>query len=98
MFKAENYEKQNNSSTHCIKKKSIPGKYYDEIAKVLSEFADTAVYKEYVFLIDTIFSKYLKSNAFDVFELIKPSVLDYVCEKDEFLKRIRDLESLDAVP
>lgn len=36
--------------------------YYDEIAKVLSEFADTAVYKEYVFLIDTIFSKYLKEE------------------------------------
>lgn len=36
--------------------------YYNEIAKVLSELKDTAVYKEYIFLIDTIFTKYLGEN------------------------------------
>lgn len=45
----------------------------------------------YGVLFEDIFSKYLKSNTFDVFELIKPSVLDYVCEKDEFLKRNREI-------
>ena len=34
--------------------------YYSEIAKQLSELSDTAVYKEYLFLIDSIFSKYLE--------------------------------------
>lgn len=34
--------------------------YYSEIAKALSELKDYAVYKEFLFLIDTIFSKYTK--------------------------------------
>ena len=34
--------------------------YYSEIAKALSDLKDTAVYKEYLFLIDAIFSKYVK--------------------------------------
>lgn len=34
--------------------------YYNELAKHLSDLNDTAVYKEYLFLIDTIFSKYIK--------------------------------------
>ena len=34
--------------------------YYSEIAKALSELKDSAVYKEYIFLIDSIFSKYVK--------------------------------------
>lgn len=34
--------------------------YYSEIAKALSELKDYAVYKEYLFLIDAIFSKYIK--------------------------------------
>ena len=34
--------------------------YYSEIAKQLVELSDTPVYKEYLFLIDTVFSKYLK--------------------------------------
>lgn len=45
----------------------------------------------YGVLFEDMFSKYLKSNTFDVFELIKPSVLDYVCEKDDFLKRNREI-------
>lgn len=36
--------------------------YYSEIANALSEFSDYAVYKEYLFLIDAIFSKYLKED------------------------------------
>ena len=34
--------------------------YYSEVAKALADLKDYAVYKEYLFLIDTIFSKYLK--------------------------------------
>ena len=34
--------------------------YYDEVRKALSELKDTVVYKEYCFLIDTIFEKYIK--------------------------------------
>lgn len=34
--------------------------YYKEMAEALSELKDTAVYKEYLFLIDSIFSKYVK--------------------------------------
>ena len=34
--------------------------YYSELAKALSELKDYAVYKEYLFLIDSIFSKYVK--------------------------------------
>lgn len=34
--------------------------YYKEVAEVLSQFSDYAVYKEYLFLIDTIFDKYLE--------------------------------------
>ena len=34
--------------------------YYSEIAKALSELKDSAVYKEFLFLIDTIFSKYIE--------------------------------------
>lgn len=33
--------------------------YYSEIAKALSELQDYAVYKEYLFLIDTVFKKYI---------------------------------------
>lgn len=33
--------------------------YYNEIKKILSDLSETVVYKEYCFLIDTIFSKYL---------------------------------------
>lgn len=36
--------------------------YYNELAKSLSEFSNEAVYKEYLFLIDSIFSKYLKEK------------------------------------
>lgn len=34
--------------------------YYSELAKALSELKEQSVYKEYLFLIDTIFSKYIK--------------------------------------
>lgn len=34
--------------------------YYNEIAKALSELIDLPIYKEYLFLIDAVFSKYLK--------------------------------------
>lgn len=34
--------------------------YYNELAKVLIDLKDYAVYKEYLFLIDAIFSKYIK--------------------------------------
>lgn len=34
--------------------------YYSELAKALGELKEHAVYKEYLFLIDTIFSKYIK--------------------------------------
>lgn len=34
--------------------------YYSEIAKVLDELKDNVVYKEYLFLIDVVFSKYVK--------------------------------------
>lgn len=34
--------------------------YYDELRKALSDLKDYAVYKEYEFLIDVIFSKYIK--------------------------------------
>lgn len=34
--------------------------YYSEVAKALEELKDYAVYKEYLFLIDSIFSKYIK--------------------------------------
>lgn len=33
--------------------------YYNEIKNLLSDLKDTVVYKEYCFLIDTVFSKYL---------------------------------------
>lgn len=36
--------------------------YYNEIAKQLDELKDYSVYKEYLFLIDTVFSKYLKEE------------------------------------
>lgn len=32
--------------------------YYDELRKALSVLSDTAIYKEYSFLVDTIFDKY----------------------------------------
>lgn len=34
--------------------------YYSEVAKALDDLKDQAVYKEYLFLIDSIFSKYVK--------------------------------------
>lgn len=34
--------------------------YYKEIADALSDLEDTVVYKEYLFLLDSIFSKYLE--------------------------------------
>jgi len=34
--------------------------YYNELAKALSDLKEYAVYKEYLFLIDAIFSKYLE--------------------------------------
>lgn len=34
--------------------------YYSEVAKALSDLKDYSVYKEFLFLIDTIFSKYIK--------------------------------------
>lgn len=34
--------------------------YYSELGKALSDLKDYAVYKEYLFLIDTIFSKYIE--------------------------------------
>lgn len=36
--------------------------YYSELAKALSDLKDFAVYKEYLFLIDSIFSKYVKGE------------------------------------
>lgn len=34
--------------------------YYQEVAKALSDLKDNVVYKEYLFLIDAVFSKYTK--------------------------------------
>lgn len=34
--------------------------YYSEIAKALEDLKDNVVYKEYLFLIDTVFKKYIK--------------------------------------
>lgn len=36
--------------------------YYNELKKALSDLKDYAVYKEYCFLIDTIFNKYLEED------------------------------------
>ncbi len=36
--------------------------YYDGLRKALADLEDHAVYKEYCFLIDTIFSKYIKEQ------------------------------------
>ena len=39
--------------------------YYSQIAEALSELKDYAVYKEYLFLIDTIFKKYLEGENYE---------------------------------
>ena len=36
--------------------------YYDSLRKALSSLSDEAVYKEYCFLIDTIFKKYMQEQ------------------------------------
>lgn len=36
--------------------------YYNELKNALQELKDTAVYKEYCFLVDAIFNRYLKEN------------------------------------
>ena len=39
--------------------------YYSQIAEALSELKDYAVYKEYLFLINTIFKKYLEGENYE---------------------------------
>jgi hypothetical protein len=36
--------------------------YYDSLRKALSSLSDKAVYKEYCFLIETIFKKYMQEQ------------------------------------
>ena len=39
--------------------------YYSELAKALDDLKDEPVYKEYLFLIDTIFKKYIKEKEYE---------------------------------
>ncbi len=75
------------SIINAIKKdggKYVVAQYFDE-KPMMTNVAS------YGILFEDLFSKYLKSNTFEDSELMKPSVLDYVCGKDEFLKRNREI-------